>query len=300
VDPLSDVREMAMRKLVMLGLVSLTVLGLQVPSAMAGGNRLEFRSAESDPRTSRSRWDIFVVGESVVARVGYLSGFFGLGDGPFHLWIERGDAVEAGMPIPSSAIRVGTFEMTADGSGGHAGFVLPALPSGLHTLTVCDDPCTETGFGEYVQGWLTVVQTPAEGRLLSRVRDLRESSRARTHRMRTDLRRAERTEQGLRDALGTVRDDLAATRAQVDRLISLAASDRPASHPDRDLIDGGAGAWIASGLVIAALIIRRRRGPRIVVPDTPADLLSPARPHDRSREETRAVPSESILENLDA
>jgi hypothetical protein len=281
-DLATEGREIAMKRLVpTLGLLSILLIGLMAPSAVAGGNWLEFRTAERDPRPSPSRWDIFPAGESLVARVGYLSGAFELGDGPFHLWIERGDALEAGMPIPQSAIRVGTFEMAPDGTGGHAAFDLPALPSGTYSFAVCDDPCTERGFGfgEFVQGWLTVVQTPEEARLLVRVRALRENARTKKRESRADLRVAELREGRLTTRLDTAVEALDEARAQVERLT------RSASRPhDQAMIGGAGGAWIAVGLVAAALIMRRRRAPRIDVPDTPAELLSP---------------SERVLEDLD-
>jgi hypothetical protein len=256
-----------------LSLTSILLVGLMAPSAVAGGNWLEFRSAERDPRPSPSRWDIFTVGETVVAKVGYLDGSLEAADGPFHLWIERGQAVEAGSPIPSDAIRVATFDMSADGRGGRAVFELPALPSGLHSFAVCDDPCTARGFGfgEFVQGWLSVVQTPQEGRLLARVRELREAARTKLRDSRADLRVAELQGARLTDRLNTALGALEESRAQVERLT------RSASGPhEQVLIDGAVGALIAFALVIAALIIRRRRSPRIGVPDSPAELLSPS------------------------
>jgi hypothetical protein len=264
---------MAMKRLVAtLGVVSVVLIGFQAPPAAAGGNWLEFRSADGDPGPNGSRWDIFVVGESLVARVGYLSGAFGLGDGPFHLWIERGDALEAGMPIPQSAIRVGTFEMALDGTGGHATFELPALPSGQLSFVVCDDPCTRRGFGfgEYVQGWLTVVQTPEEARLLARVWELREKARADLRRSRAELRVAELREDRLGTRLDAALGALEESRAQVGRLTAAASR-----TPDRDVIDLTAGALISAGLIaIAAVLLRTRRRDRIVVPDSPAGLMT--------------------------
>jgi hypothetical protein len=264
---------MTMRKLVAtLGSVAILLIGLSAPSAVAGGNWLEFRSAERDLQPSPSGWDIFTVGEALVARVGYLSGAFELGDGPFHLWIERGDPLEAGMPIPQSAIHIGTFEMAPDGTGGHAAFDLPALPSGTYSFAVCDDPCTERGlgFGEFVQGWLTVTQTPEEARLLARVRDLRGVMRSRIHGLRTDVRSAERREVRLQTRLDAALGALEESRAQVGRLTRAASR-----TPDRDVIDGTGGALIAVGLIaIAAVLVRRHRRDRIVVPDSPAELLA--------------------------
>jgi hypothetical protein len=271
-DPLRLMREMAMRKLVgTLALVPILLIGLQAPSAVAGGNWLEFRSAESDPQPS-SRWDIFTVGESLVARGDYLSDALEPGTGPYYLWIELGEAVEAGQPIPQSALRVGVFMMAPDGRSAHAAFDLPALRSGTYSFAVCDDPCTERGFGfgEFVQGWLTVTQTPDEARLLARVRELRGIMRSSVRGLRTEVRQAERQEARLRTRLDTTVGALEESRAQVERLTQ--ATSRT---PDPDVIDGTAAALIAVGLIaIAAVLLRTRRRVRIVVPDTPAELLS--------------------------
>jgi hypothetical protein len=59
------------------------------------------------------------------------------------------------------------------------------------------------------------------------------------------------------------------------------------------VIDAAAGAWIATGLVIvAAMWLIGRRRSRIVVPDTPAELLA-------SGTGTPTPPSERVLEDLD-
>ena len=208
----------------------------------------------------------------MVAKVGYLNGSLEAADGPFHLWIERDMALEAGSPIPSSAIRVATFEMAPDGRGGRAVFELPALPSGLLSFAVCDDPCTERGFGfgEFVQGWLTATQTPDEARLLARVRELRETMRSKVHGMGADVRSAERQQARLRTRLDEALGALEESRAQVGRLTRVASR-----TPERYVIDGTAGALIAIGLIaIAAVLLRTHRRARIVVPDTPAELLS--------------------------
>lgn len=261
-----------MKKLVAtLGLVSVVLMGSPAPSAVAGGNWLEFRSAERELQPSPSRQDIFSAGASLVARVGYLSGAFRLGNGPFHLWIERGAALEAGAPIPPTAIRVGTFEMASDGTGGHAAFDLPALPSGTYSFAVCNDPCTARGFGfgEFVQGWLTITQTSEEARLLARVRDLRGTLRSREHGLTREIRSAERREDQLETRLDEALGALEESRTQVGRLTRVASR-----TPDRYVIDGAAGALIAVGLIaIAAVLLRRHRRDRIVVPDSPAELL---------------------------
>jgi hypothetical protein len=263
---------MAMKKLVAtLGLVSVVLIGFQAPPAIAGGNRLEFRSAERDPLSPQGGGDIFLVGESLIARGDYLSVAHGPETGPYYLWIERGFALRAGVPIPSGAIRVATFEMAPDGRSGRAAFDLPALPSGTYSLAVCDDPCTERGFGfgEFVQGWLTATQTPEEARLLARVRDLRGMMHSRVRGLRADVRVAERREDRLETRLDEALGALEESRAQVGRLTRAASR-----TPDRRMIDGTEGALIAVGLISIAVLMGTRRRDRILIPDTPAELLT--------------------------
>lgn len=267
------VREMPVKKrIATLGLVSVVLIGFQAPLALAGGNWLEFRSAERDPLTTQDGGDIFVIGESLIARGDYLSVALGPETGPYHLWIERDEALAAGRPIPQSALRVGTFEMAPDGRSGRAAFDLPALPSGTYSIAVCDDPCTARGFGfgEYVQGWLTVTQTPEEAHLLARVHELRGMMRSRIRGLTADVRSAERQGDRLGTRLDATLGALEESRAQVERLTRAASR-----TPDRYVIDGAAGALIAAGLIVtAAALVRTRRRDRIVVPDSPAGLLT--------------------------
>lgn len=181
--------------------------------------------------------------------------------------------------------------MAVNGLGGHATFVLPALPRGTHSLVVCDDPCTTWGFGEWVQGWVTAAPTTSEARLLVRIRELRATLWDRSHELNDDLRHAQQRERRLEDELGTLTRELQTARTRIDRLSSTSAGSRADPAP---LVDGAAGAWIASALIATVgmwLLGRRRR--TIVVPDTPAELLAPGSPA------WRAAPSERILEDLD-
>ena len=289
-----------MKRSIALGVLATSLLAVMATPAAAGGNWIDFRRAEGaaagDPsggtpaRDARSGWDIFVTGEEILARVSYLSRVFDDADGPFHLWIERGDPLGAGEPIPTTAIRVGTFDMNLNG-GAHVTFVLPELERGTYNLVVCDDPCTTFGFGEYVQGWLTSVPTAAEAQLLARVREVRSNARERLYQMRRNLRETQRREWRLDGEVTALTSELRAAREQLARL----AAERPAPDPRSDaLIDGAGGAWIAAamlGIATGWLIARRRR--RIVVPDSPAGLM-PVAP-----EATGVVRSERVLEDLD-
>ena len=290
-----------MKRSIALGVLAASLLLLPATPAAAGGNWLDFRRSEgvaggrssggTPARDARSGWDIFVTGEEVLARVSYLSRTFHDGEGPFHLWIERGERLEAGEPIPTTALRVGTFDMRPDGRTGFASFVLPELPRGTYTLSVCDVPCTTYGFEEFVQGWLTSVPSVGEAQLLARVRELRWDERELVASLQDDARAAERREEELLLRVTQLEQQLDRARGQLARV----ATERPAPAPRSDaLIDSAGGAWIASAmLAIAAgvLFVRRRR--RIGVPDTPAELM-PVEPGA-----TRVVRSERVLEDLD-
>jgi hypothetical protein len=277
-----------MKRLVATTLLLAALAALLPTPAVAGGNFLEFRLRDAAAGSGPSRWDIFATGQTVVARVGYLSATFGPTDGPFHLWVERGDELEAGSPIPQSAIRVGTFRMAASGRGGQATFTMPELPRGTYTFSVCDDPCRTWGFDEWVQGWLTAVPTAGEAQLLARTRELRETLREVTYGIGRDVRAAERREDRLTAEITALTGELEDARTEVDRLWSV-----PNRVDPRPVIDAAAGAWIATGLVIvAAMWLIGRRRSRIVVPDTPAELLA-------SGTGTPTPPSERVLEDLD-
>jgi hypothetical protein len=277
-----------MKRLVATTLLLAALAALLPSPAVAGGNFLEFRLRDAAPGSDPSRWDIFATGQTVVARVGYLSAAFGPTDGPFHLWIERGDELEAGSPIPESAIRVGTFRMAASGRGGQATFTMPELPRGTYTFSVCDDPCRTWGFDEWVQGWLTAVPTAGEAQLLARTRELRETLREVTYGIGRDVRAAEQREDRLTAEITALTGELDDARTELDRLRSAANGVEP-----RPVIDAAAGALIATGpVIVATLWLIGRRRSRIVVPDTPAELLA-------SGTGTQTPPSERVLEDLD-
>jgi hypothetical protein len=285
-----------MKRILVTGLVVTALFGLSPPRAVAGGNWLEFRQpqpavaggAAPDGVSDRARWDVFASGETVVAHVGYLSATLGPEDGPFHLWIERGEEVRAGRPIPSSALRVGTFRMAASGRGGTATFTVPSLPRGQYTLSVCDNPCRTWGFDEFVQGWITVAPTIGEAKLVARIRELRSDAWEARYALREELREALRGERSLEAQVASLTDELDQARANLAGL-GAGASGPPAVAP-RPMVDGAATAWLAAAIVVAAVLqlwVRRRR--TVAVPDTPAELLRAAGP----------VPSERVLEDLD-
>lgn len=276
-----------MKKLLAVSLITIGILAVTPAPALAGGNWLEFRLRGAAAGSDRARWDVFAAGETVVARSAYLSATFDPSDGPFHVWIERGERLRAGRPIPESAIRVGTFRMAPSGQAGTAPFTVPELPRGMYTLSVCDDPCRTVGFGESVQGWVTLMPTIAEARLVTRTRELRETAREHRYDLQHELRQARREARKLEARIGALTEELWDVRANLEGL-GAAASRPPAAAP-RPLVDAAAAAWLAAALAAVATVslLRRRRG-SMRIPDTPAELLGAA-----------SAPSERVLEDLD-
>lgn len=158
-----------------------------LPPAAPGGNWLGFKE---DPRVGASRpgprgddrtlgtWAVLHVGQHVVAATGvyapdprhrHLEN-----DGPFYAWLVTEGTYHGGTRLPAAAIRLAPFEIRWTSnrfSTVHARFTVPAVPSGEYEVLVCDDPCTFPGFGEFVEGWVALMQTSDEARLLTVARE---------------------------------------------------------------------------------------------------------------------------------
>jgi len=270
-----------------LSLVLLATLITLVPASAAsgGGNWLEFRE---DPRAGASRaadgtlgtWAVLHVGQRVVTATGvyatdprrrHLEN-----EGPFYAWLIPEGSFRGETRLPESAIRLAPFGISWSSkrfAHVRAHLTVPSVPSGKYEVIVCNEPCTFSGFGEYVQGWVTVMQTPDEARLLAVARERKWKGR--------ELAQKVRRLQGEVVALGAevVAADielreraLEARAAQTSR--SDLEADRTSSPEGRGMIPGWAAAMLAAAVVAAAVIVRRRRSGILVVPDTvPDDLV---------------------------
>lgn len=271
-----------MKRALASSLITIGVLATTPPPALAGGiaNRLEFRfrpAAGADGAraagSERARWDVFAAGETVVAQVNDLSGTLDPSDGPFHLWIERGQQISPARPILQSAIRVATFRMAPSVRGGTATFTVPSLPRGRYTLSVCDDPCRTWGFDEIVQGRITVVPSIGEARLVARIREFRSDAWEARRALQNDLREALRTERSLEAQVSSLTDELAKAQANLTGLSSGASG--PAPMPARPMLSGPAAAWLVAATVsIAGLWLFRRRRRAVELHDTAAEQRS--------------------------
>lgn len=157
----------------------LVPLALTTP-ANAGGNWLDFR--REDPVEGERRLATFAtlhVGQEVVAFTSlYLPNPSRRArldrQGPFFAWLSPGDSYLGGARMPPDATRLEPFLIRWDSSNGgkaEAHLTIPSVPSGQYVVTVCNDPCTLVGFGDYVEGWVTIMQTPDEARFRELAKD---------------------------------------------------------------------------------------------------------------------------------
>jgi hypothetical protein len=274
-----------------LSLVLLVALITLVPASAAsgGGNWLDFRE---DPRGGASQdgssvgdgtlgtWAVLHVGQRVVAatdvyatdpRRRHLEN-----EGPFYAWLIPEGSFRGKTRLLESAIRLAPFGIRWSSkrfAHVRAHLTVPSVPSGKYEVIVCNEPCTLSGFGEYVQGWVTVMQTPDEARLLAVARERKWKGR--------ELAQKVKHLQGEVDALGAevaaagaeLHERALRARAAETRIVAI-GSDTTSASEGRSLIPGWAAIVIAMALVAAAMIIRRRRPPSFDVPDTiPDDLL---------------------------
>jgi hypothetical protein len=286
--------------LVVLGVVA----GLASP-ASAGGNWLEFREADpsgSEAQVSRGfgTWAVLPVGQDVIAATGiYVPNPHRrdrLEATTFYVWLSPGGGFLRGTRMPDDAVRLAPFAMhwsSPRAASVRAQFVVPDVPSGEYEVLICDDPCTLAGFGQYVQGWITVKQTAEEARLFALARDRKwdvRMLRDRTNRLQGDVLELE-------SDLGAAEASLAGQRRSLDlagRFASLGAADRVAAPPaSRPLVPGWAAVALGLAIVVAALVVTRRRRSEaaaidaFIVPDTvPDELLENAATRDGEPEDT--------------
>lgn len=189
--------------------------------------------------------------------------------GPFYLYVvpKRSSVVE-GRPIPDGAVRVATISITEERGTSfelHASFAVPDLAGDSYAISVCNDPCTISGFREPLTGEISIVATAREGELLTAL--YRQQNR--TWMLRRQVRKAERgtdeVQAQLLDA-EVARSELA---IEVRKLIAAGRSPSPTSDR-RPLIPAWGAVILTLGLLMVAVSIvtrsRRRFGPLVLDP----------------------------------
>jgi hypothetical protein len=189
--------------------------------------------------------------------------------GPFYLYVvpKRSSVVE-GRPIPDGAVRVATISIT-EGRGTsfelHASFAVPDLAGDSYGISLCNDPCTISGFREPLTGEISIVATAREGELLTALH----RQQNRTWMVRRQVRKAEREADEVQAQLldaEVARSELA---IEVRKLIAASRSPSPTSD-GRPLIPAWGAVILTLGLLMVALAIvtrsRRRFGPLMLDP----------------------------------
>jgi len=192
--------------------------------------------------------------------------------GPFYAFVlPRGTSIREGRPIPHGAIRVGTFSIEKERREEfelRVSFTMPDLSGDFYSVRMCNDPCTISGFREPLSGTVSVVRTIREGQLISQHWRLE----GKIGGLRHQLRKAERRNEDMQAQLGASEQTRSSLASQVGRLNERLA-DEPAAEPaTRPLIDPWVAIVVAMLGLAGALVIRRLRSARIVVPDTAQDL----------------------------
>lgn len=173
--------------------------------------------------------------------------------------------IRESRPIPSGAVRLGTFAIEEEEDGYYelrAAFTAPQLPSDYYRMALCNDPCSVSGFGETLVGTISIVATQREAELLTE----NDRLRSRLFGLRREARRAERrlaaTEEELETQLAFGSSERSELSAEIERLeTQLAAARARAAAPvgRRPFDPLMVGAILLVTFVAAVLAFRRRR-----------------------------------------
>ena len=188
--------------------------------------------------------------------------------GPFYVFVvPPRTAVTEGRPIPAGAVRAGPVSIERDRGTVfdlRGSFVVPELAGRSYGLSVCNDPCTISGFREPLTGTISIVATAREGALLTEISRLN----GRNWSLRRQVRKYERANLETRALLTDAEIARSALASRVRELGSIGQPVPPAFTP-RPLLPGWSATVLAVGLIALAIavLVRRRRPPELRVPD---------------------------------
>jgi hypothetical protein len=280
--------------------VIVTIAGLMATfsagEARAGGNWLGVRRDDGVPGGAWTTWSgPYVPGTSLEVRTTIYAKSHRFGDrlrtsGPYYAWFSPDHGRVDVSGLRPGAVRLSVLEVRWTSSQFavvHGSFVVPSSPSGRYTIEVCNDPCTLSGFGQFVQGFTGVVQS-SEAAHLVRQQDRLRSTLAATRRAAERSSRAAAAR--LSDAEAARASAIASVAVLTDQLDSARrrAAATAATDP-RPVVAPWVGVMLAAAIasLAAATVIRRRRQ-AIVIPDTGEELLRRIERDERAA--TRSVP----------
>jgi hypothetical protein len=183
--------------------------------------------------------------------------------GPFYLFAVPEGMLREHRPIPSSAIRLGTFTIGKQEGTSYkllAEFAAPQLATDSYFMGLCNDPCTISGFGEPLYGSISIVATRREGELLTE----NETLRGKLFGARREAAKAERQLKRVQGELATQLTFGASERermsTKIERLETQLAGTRAANRSGRTPFDP----WLVGAILLVTAIAvvlawRRRR-----------------------------------------
>jgi hypothetical protein len=255
---------------------TLVALALALPSpAFAGGSWIEGQRA-------------YGVGQSATfsgsfSMHGSLEGT--LSDGPYVAYVAPVDIYSVDHQL---ALRVGEIQIARSGGvTASVTFTVPDVPIGKYHLIYCNEPCTVDGIGDLVGGdAFYVAPTYQEAALLARVERLEWRLAEARQNVRQERRATESVERGLDERTRSVAEADVRVAALEAQLVEVRASAAGADSPRRPVVPGSAliaaAVLAALGAVTSAAIVRRRRMPEFVVPDTIPDEFETREPAIKS------------------
>lgn len=256
---------------------------LSVPDASAGGSWLDVTGGQ------RARIDAWVLSYAAVDSTVNMRSEFSNGQlapvsaGPWFAYLGSDDAGEMRPPLLLGPVDIAT-------TGGYpyvatVSFTVPDVPTGYYSVTVCNLGCELIGVGDLIGGNFFVGSNSREARLGARLQILRWMHQG-------EAREIERLTRQLRDSrleldqaeVASARASTRAVLAGTEAVAARTANERLAGQlNDRDqaLERWRWATWLLVGALVATgvLALRLARRPRLVLPDTPSELIEEGTGH---------------------
>lgn len=218
------------------------------------------------------------------------SGTGRLWEGPWYAYLLAQDRYLRPGPIPPAAMPLGQLTVERlDRFLARASitFTVPDVPPGDYSISICNDPCTKTGVGDLIGGWMSVAQSE-EDALLRRMRDeVDQELRRMRWRLGHRLREVQRPLEGLGDRVERLESSIERRFQALEA--RLRRTEQPRSEAPNAVALGG---WAVAAVFLAAAEVfrrrRRRRPPSTaarpasskvewIVPDEPDELVGTTR-----------------------